>query len=82
MANYLILRPRKGSVLGRFRIPESEELTRALTDAGLHLTSYSRSSEWETYGVRITHDDLDRVPEVLRDLVHRSMAWLGRGNPS
>lgn len=68
--NYVIFHPRKGFVIGSFRIPRSDELTATIEDAGIDMLPYENRGG--RYRLRLNPSDTVTHRDVLLDLIRRA----------
>jgi hypothetical protein len=74
--NFITFQPKKQYVIAVFKAPQSEELTQALTDAGVDLLPFGRRG---AYRLRISKSDMDHLEGDVHDLL-RKLAEKARGN--
>ena len=65
--NFVEIKPQKKSVIVRFRLPQSENQTAKIEDAGLVRLRYDNT--FGRYQVRLNRQDLTKRREILLDLV-------------
>lgn len=68
--SFVSFRPRKKHVNAEFRIPQSDELTRTIEDAGLDTMEYSK--RYGQYRIRLTLPEIDSHEETIRDLIRKA----------
>lgn len=64
-SNFVAFRPKRAHVIAEFKIPQADELTQRLQDAGIDLLSYSR---WGQYRMQLTRKNLEESGPLLREL--------------
>lgn len=74
--NLVIFRPRRGdTVVAKFGIPRSDELTDGLVEVGLDVMDYD--IRWRKYRVRLTAQDLENYESELRGLLEAARSAYG-----
>ena len=69
--NFVMFKPRKSShLVTEIKVPQDEELTAELEDAGLTLLTYDRS--FGLYRVRLVQEDLQNRRKILSDLIGKA----------
>lgn len=65
--NFVVLRPRKSGVILSPKIPDNEETTRSISDAGLDQLPYDKA--WGRYRIMLRMEDVGVKQDFLRDLL-------------
>lgn len=65
--NFVLFRPKKSHLNLELKIPQSEEMTAKIENAGLETLEYS--SRWNQYRIRLTKEDLKTKSEILKELI-------------
>lgn len=65
--NFAVFRPQKKALRFEPKVPESEEMTGKLEDAGLDVLDYDR--RWGAYRIRLSKEDIDGNEELLTELL-------------
>lgn len=70
--NFVMFKPRKLSphLVAEVKVPQDDELTTQLRDAGLDLLTYERS--YGLYRIRLVQEDLSRRREILDNLIGKA----------
>lgn len=69
--NFITVTPRKSAehVMTELRVPRSDELTARIEEEGLDLLRYD--TNFHSYVVRLTHEDLTKSRAILTDILQR-----------
>ncbi|MXY88050.1 MAG: hypothetical protein F4Y92_04245 [Dehalococcoidia bacterium] len=68
--NFMAFRPRKKHIIALFKVPEDEETTSNLEEAGLDVIPYD--SQWGNYRIRLVPGDQGKYREQLDPLTERA----------
>lgn len=68
--NYVIFRPRKGSVRVEPRLDPSDELQALLDGSGLNVMDYD--TRWGRYRINVTNEDIPKQRDVIMELMRRA----------
>jgi hypothetical protein len=65
--NFLSFRPKRNHIQLELKLPQTEETTALIDDAGLEPLEYNR--RWSLYRLRLTRVEIQNKPDVLRTLI-------------
>lgn len=68
--NFVVFRAKKGQMVVEPRLPQSEDVDKLLSDAGLDSMSYDK--RWRRYRLGVSPADYGRHEQVLRELLRRA----------
>ena len=68
--NFVSFRPRKNHVILDVRLPQSEEIDRKLTEAGLDPSDYN--ANWRNYPIHLARDDINKHDDLLKSLIRQA----------
>lgn len=68
--NYVVFRPRKGSVRVEPRLDPSDELQALLDGSGLNVMDYD--TRWGRYRINVTTEDVPKQRDVIMELMRRA----------
>jgi len=78
--NFLIMRPRRNSMIAEFRLPRDEERHEDHEGLGFDVLPYATRSN--NYRLRLTAEDLDERSDALRELVAQAEHHYRTGEPA
>lgn len=76
--NFLIMRPRKGSLIAEFRLPQDDERHEAHEAAGFDVLPYEK--RFSNYRLRLTAEDFDQRSDALRELAEQAEHYYRTGH--
>jgi len=65
--NFVRFRPKKSTITLEIKLPQTDDVTAKIEQAGLDALEYN--ARWEWYRLRLTAPDVKGKAEVLRDLM-------------
>ena len=68
--NFVILRPRKATVLTEFKIPQDDETTARLDETGMDIVPYD--TRYGYYRIRVRQNDIDEHRDALLGLIGKA----------
>jgi hypothetical protein len=66
--NFVLFRPRKSHVIAELRLPESDDITSKIEQAGIETLDYDK--RWKSYRLQLSKADVSSKAEVLGQLMH------------
>jgi hypothetical protein len=73
--NFVVIQPRKGRVTLQLRLPESDDITAKIEQAGIDTLEYDK--RWKSYRLQLAKVDVSGKAEILKELMR--LAYDRRG---
>lgn len=69
--NFAVLRPRRSALNVDIRLPQSEELDKAIADSNIDILDYDK--RWGAYRIKLTKKDIDDHKDLIADLLSKAL---------
>jgi hypothetical protein len=69
--NFAVLRPRRSALNVDIRLPQSDELDKAIADSNIDILEYDK--RWGAYRIKLTKKDIDDHKDLIADLLQKAL---------